>query len=51
MRPGFTIFILFFGISLLEAIRTVNWPRVGFWLLIGVFFLALDQRSRLRRTP
>jgi hypothetical protein len=37
----FTIFLLFFGIAALEAIRTHNWPSVAFWLATSaVFFVA-----------
>jgi hypothetical protein len=44
--PGFAIFIIFFGVSLLEAFQTKNWLRVLFWLAIGFLFLALDNRRR-----
>jgi hypothetical protein len=34
-----TIFLLFFGISMLEAIQTGNWIKSIFWLAIGIVFL------------
>ena len=36
------LFLLFFGISLLEAFRTHNWINVVFWIAIAVMFLAAD---------
>ena len=44
--PGFVIFLIFFGVSLLEAFQTKNWLRVFFWLAIGFLFLVLDNRRR-----
>jgi hypothetical protein len=43
LRTSFTVFILFFGISLLEAFRTRNWVNVAFWLGIGILFLIADN--------
>jgi hypothetical protein len=43
IRTSFTIFILFFGISLLEAVRTRNWINVTFWVGIGIVFLIADN--------
>jgi hypothetical protein len=37
-----TIFLLFFGVSLLEAIQSKNWIMAGLWLLIGIVFLLGD---------
>jgi len=37
-----TIFILFFGVSLLEALQSKNWIMAGLWLLIGLVFLLGD---------
>lgn len=36
------IFVLFFGVSLLEAVQTQDWLRVGFWFAIGLVFLLAD---------
>ena len=41
-----TIFLVFFGLSLLEAIETHNWLRASAWLLIGLVFLGADLRFR-----
>jgi hypothetical protein len=43
IRASFTVFLLFFGISLLEAFRTRNWLNVAFWVGIAVMFLIADN--------
>jgi hypothetical protein len=43
MRPAFTIFILFFGIAFLDAVRGGHWPRVFFWVVIGLLFFLADR--------
>jgi hypothetical protein len=40
---GLTIFIVFFGISLLDALWGGNWLRALFWVGIGLTFFALDR--------
>jgi hypothetical protein len=47
-HPGFTIFLVFFGISLLDALWGGHWIRALFWVGIGVVFFAMD-RARKRR--
>jgi hypothetical protein len=37
-----TVFLLFFGISLLEALQTHYWVRAAFWCAIGLLFLRAD---------
>ena len=46
---GITIFILFFGASLLDAVSGARWLRVIFWLGMGVCFLVLDAGGFLSR--
>jgi hypothetical protein len=41
-----TIFILFFGISLLDALASRNWWRSAFWLAIGLVFLIANRFGR-----
>jgi hypothetical protein len=41
--PGLTVFILFFGLSLLDALWGGNWARGMFWLLIGVSFWLMER--------
>ncbi len=43
---NFVIFILFFGISLLEAIQNAAWLKAALWLAIGLVFLIADNRTR-----
>lgn len=43
---GITLFVIFFGISLLEALRGGHWIRAAFWLAIGAAFYALDRVRR-----
>jgi hypothetical protein len=37
-----TVFLLFFGIALLDAIQGREWVRAAFWLAIGIVFLRAD---------
>lgn len=46
---GLTVFVLFFGIALLDALRGGEWPRVIFWLAIGAGFWALERHPLRRR--
>jgi hypothetical protein len=46
LGPGFTIFILFFGIATLDAIQTHNGSRIIFWLGIGFLFLLADNLKK-----
>ena len=44
MRPvklgaNVTVFLLFFGISLLDAVHSHDWPRALLWLALGFVFL------------
>ena len=42
---NFTIFTLFFGVSVIEAVQTQNWLKVVFWLAIGLVFLWADFKK------
>ena len=44
MRTNFTIYLLFFGVALLDAIRGGHWARVLFWVAIGIGFYLADRR-------
>ena len=37
-----TIFLLFFGISLLDALRSHDWLRALLWLALALVFLRAD---------
>jgi len=43
-----TVFLLFFGLSLLEAFGSRNWVTAALWLAVGVLFLREDLRWRSR---
>ncbi len=40
---NFAVFVLFFGVALLEAFQTRNWLRAAFWLAIAMVFLLADN--------
>jgi hypothetical protein len=42
--PGLAVFVLFFGLSLLDALWNPNWIAAGFWLACGLGFWVLDRR-------
>jgi len=46
MRTDLAIFIVFFGIALLDAIRGGHVLRILFWLGIGTIFFLADRRER-----
>jgi len=51
MRTNLTIFILFFGISVLDAIRGGHWLRILFWVVVAACFLLADRREMAKRAP
>jgi hypothetical protein len=46
LGANFAVFLLFFGVSLLEAFQTRNWLKAVFWLAIAFVFLLADRRDR-----
>jgi hypothetical protein len=42
LGPNVAVFLLFFGISLLDAFRSHDWLRAAFWCAIGLVFLRAD---------
>ncbi|HEY0355609.1 MAG TPA: hypothetical protein VGC29_05360 [Flavisolibacter sp.] len=43
---GIIVFLLFFGIALLDAIRSFNLLAILFWISMGIFFLMADNMHR-----
>jgi len=43
-----TVFLLFFGVALLDALRSQEWLRAAFWVAIGLVFLRGDTLLRRR---
>ena len=41
---GFTVFVLFFGLSLLEAVRSHDWLRASLFLALGLVFLWAERK-------
>ena len=46
LGANFTVFLLFFGVALIEAFQTGNWIKAAFWLAIGIVFLAADNLKK-----
>jgi uncharacterized membrane protein len=40
---NFALFVLFFGVALLDAFQSGNWIRAIFWVAIGVTFIIGDN--------
>jgi hypothetical protein len=49
LGQGFTVFILFFGIALLDAVHTFDWVRIVFWLGTGLVFIIADNLKKVER--
>ena len=47
-NPGMAIFVLFFGISLIEAFRAGRWGVAALWLAAGALFWMMDRMRRVR---
>jgi hypothetical protein len=45
VRPAMAIFILFFGVALIEALRGGQWSQVAFWVAIALLFFVLERRG------
>jgi len=48
-RPDFTniaVFVLFFGIALIEAIKKQNWLEAALFLALGIISLLADIRKK-----
>jgi hypothetical protein len=46
LGANFAVFVLFFGVSVLEAFQTRNWLKALFWLAIGLVFLLADRKTK-----
>jgi hypothetical protein len=46
LGQGFVIFILFFGIALLDAIHQFDWLKTLFWLATGFIFIIADNLKK-----
>ena len=41
-----TVFLLFFGLSMIEAFGSQNWITAALWLAVGILFLRADLNRR-----
>ncbi|MEO6253249.1 MAG: hypothetical protein ABIO79_08095 [Ferruginibacter sp.] len=46
LGTNFAVFLLFFGVALLEAFQSQNWLKSIFWVAIGIAFLVADNLKR-----
>ena len=46
LGTNFAVFLLFFGVGLLEAFQTSNWAKAAFWIVIGIVFLLADNLKK-----
>jgi hypothetical protein len=46
LSTNFTVFLLFFGVAMLDAIRSQDWLKSIFWAGIGIAFLAADNLKK-----
>ncbi len=44
--PNIAVFIIFFGIALIEAVGKQNWFEAGLFLALGVLSLWADFKKR-----
>lgn len=45
LGSNFALFLLFFGVAALDALKDGSWLRAGFWAVIALIFLRADQRT------
>jgi len=46
LGSNFAVFLLFFGLAMLEAFQTRSWLRAAFWLAIATVFLYIDRKRQ-----
>ena len=51
VRPDFTIFLLFFGAAMADALRHREWAMVGLFVGLALLFLFADRRVRQVARP
>lgn len=48
LGTNFAVFVLFFGVAVLDALRSRDWLKVALWLALALVFLREDFRARQR---
>lgn len=46
LGQGFMVFLIFFGIAVVDAVRSFDWLRIAFWLGIGAVFILADNLKK-----
>ncbi len=46
LRTGVIIFLLFFGVAFMEALRSKDWIAVAYWVGIASLFLLMDNLTK-----
>lgn len=46
LGTNMTIFILFFGVALVEAFQSQNWLLAGLFFILGLVFLYADNTKK-----
>jgi hypothetical protein len=46
---SFAIFVMFFGIAMLDAFQRRNWSRAAFWSVIAIGFLIASKPAHFMR--
>ena len=45
LGANFAVFILFFGVALIEALEKQNWLEAALFIVLGLLFLWVDIRK------
>jgi hypothetical protein len=45
------VFLIFFGLALLDALTSGNWLRSAFWIVVGLLFLRADALKPRKSPP
>jgi len=45
LGTNFAVFVLFFGVAVVESVQTQDWLKVVFWIAIGLVFLWADLKK------
>ncbi|MEK6967889.1 MAG: hypothetical protein AABX51_04625 [Nanoarchaeota archaeon] len=45
LGTNIAVFVIFFGIALVEALQSRNWLLAGLFLLLGLVFLYADNQK------
>ena len=46
LRTNVAVFLVFFGMAMVEALQTRNWVTAAFWFAIGSVFLVADNLKK-----